>query len=189
MQNPDNQNRGTPLPCLFTPGEVAAGDAERIARLDPARQPTLSDILKASARLASMAPPEPPARPSGGPTLSVILGDPARPANDIERDRIRSMRLETAATAASLSPGLVRVLLLGLEDMGYGVPMWALSGITFRSLGWCQHMSRTLSRWGLVTYDLPAGGTDEMDWRIRLTPSGRAVARHIMSIESQYRHV
>ncbi|WHQ68648.1 hypothetical protein [Methylorubrum extorquens] len=188
MQTPDTQNRGVPVPCLFTPAEVEAGDAERIARLEPARQPSLMDILRAAARLASLAPPEPPARPAGGPTLSVLLGAPVRPANDIERDRMRARPLDVSATAASLSAGLVRVLILGLEDRGSGVRMWHLAGITERDVAWCRRMTRELRAWGLAEYSVPEGARDELDAVLRITVRGRQVARHIVATGMIARH-
>ena len=180
MQTPD-----TPLPCLFTPAVVADGDAERIARLAPDRQPTLSDILRAASRAPAMTPPP---RPAGGPVLTVLLGAPVRPANDIERDRMRARPLDVSATAASLSAGLVRVLILGLEDRGSGVRMWHLAGITERDVAWCRRMTRELRAWGLAEYSVPEGARDELDAVLRITVRGRQVARHIVATGMIARH-
>ncbi|MGW9821991.1 hypothetical protein [Methylorubrum extorquens] len=147
-----------------------------------ARPPSMIEILR---KLVVSAPPPP--RGVGGPKFRVLLGDPARPANDIERERMQSRPLDVTATAASLSPGLIRVLLLGLDDTGRGVPMWSLAGITGRDLAWCRGRSETLWRWGLVRLEYPDDGRDHQDWRIRLTPPGRAVARHIVVIAKECR--
>ncbi|CAX26063.1 hypothetical protein [Methylorubrum extorquens] len=146
------------------------------------RPPSMIEILR---KLVVASPPPP--RAVGGPRLSVLLGDPARFANDIERDRMKGRPLDVAATAASLSPGLVRVLLLGLDDTGHGVPMWALTGITGHDIAWCRSRSETLSRWGLVRLEYPDDGRDHQDWKIRLTSTGRAVARRVMLIAREFR--